>query len=372
MAPPRAERSAATPWSEARARAALAPYGRWEVDAIGAVWVPSLPPGETFVPYVTHGSWEPSNIGPRWESEVPWGPLTFSYGRWVPFGAGWGWRYGAAFDPASIVWRRGGGYVGWSAFDFWCFVLAEALYGPGLSSRAVRGPAAAPLVAGTVVGPAPDRTAPGLVVDLRGRRHDGGGRTTRAPDPPREEDSARSDASPAGRDASRWSTVVIRDEAAIARWQQLAELEVIPGTSIHEDDLLWDPGPRARTAPVVAGRAGSSPTGPVTGTVARPAGIPTVSAGMVPFWSGRAPAIVRPASEPTTVLVPAVARAPIIQQASPVASAPSGVGGIASGVWTGAGTSRGSLGPTVTPATPVAPLGGAAWGGNVDVRAFQR
>ncbi len=376
------------PMTEARARAALAPHGRWEVDALGAVWVPRLPSSsEPFVPYVTHGSWVPSESGPRWASTVPWGPVTFGYGRWVPFGAGWAWRFGAAFDRASIAWRRAGASIGWGVFDFWCVVLADALYGPRASGRVIRGPEAAAWVASSVAIPAPDRTGPGLVVDLRGRRHDGGGRTVRAPDPPRE-DAEASQVEPGGAaETPRWATIVIRDQAAVERWQELLELEVTPGVEASPEGMVWDPGPRARPATIDASRARSAPVGvvPAASLVGSAASAPT---GWQPGFAGvslrpwgRRPGDVGVgAAEPVATVVPAVARTTAMGEANGRPSiAPAGA--VGSGVWTGAGGARSSSVPSVTPAATVAPItvpagptgvGGAAWGGAIDPRAVRR
>ncbi|WP_146652069.1 DUF6600 domain-containing protein [Labilithrix luteola] len=115
----------------------LAPFGTWSEDPrFGLVWAPSHESiGETFVPYATHGRWthralavaiSPSEPDARvdvndyvWVSELPWGWVTFHYGRWTYADHGWAWIPGRRYAGAWVDWRsptgREGrqGVVGW-------------------------------------------------------------------------------------------------------------------------------------------------------------------------------------------------------------------------------------------------------------------
>lgn len=112
----------------------LSPFGSWVDDArLGLIWVPSKDGvGEAFVPYGTHGRWthrELSVVGDRgatpfheytWVSELPWGWVTFHYGRWAYTGdRGWAWVAGRRYAGAWVDWRsprdadKAHGVVGW-------------------------------------------------------------------------------------------------------------------------------------------------------------------------------------------------------------------------------------------------------------------
>jgi hypothetical protein len=113
----------------------LAPYGRWVDDSrLGLVWVPSHDAlGEsfssTFVPYATHGRWTYREVqaatehGPApyheyvWVSDLPWGWVTFHYGRWTYLGErGWAWVAGRRYAGAWVDWRTpsaSDGIIGW-------------------------------------------------------------------------------------------------------------------------------------------------------------------------------------------------------------------------------------------------------------------
>jgi Family of unknown function (DUF6600) len=92
----------------------LAPYGEWyHHPRWGDVWHP-LQVGADFRPYV-RGHWADANeFGWTWVSDYPWGDIPFHYGRWVfdPYD-GWLWVPGYVWSPAWVVWRSGGGTVGW-------------------------------------------------------------------------------------------------------------------------------------------------------------------------------------------------------------------------------------------------------------------
>lgn len=98
----------------------LAPYGTWVDDArLGLVWSPaaSVQAGG-FVPYATHGRWshravETTSDGEKstisdyvWVSDLPWGWVTFHYGRWTFAGdRGWAWIPGRRYAGAWVDWR---------------------------------------------------------------------------------------------------------------------------------------------------------------------------------------------------------------------------------------------------------------------------
>ncbi|HVJ90363.1 MAG TPA: DUF6600 domain-containing protein, partial [Labilithrix sp.] len=111
----------------------LAPYGTWLEDPrLGFVWIPSndkLGP-QPFVPYGTHGRWTHRELaavtgsGERpsheyvWVSDLPWGWVTFHYGRWAFAGdRGWAWIAGRRYSGAWVDWRVPHGataaVVGW-------------------------------------------------------------------------------------------------------------------------------------------------------------------------------------------------------------------------------------------------------------------
>ena len=107
----------------------LAPYGEWVDDArLGLVWSPSHDEiGDGFVPYATHGRWThrtvPTTSGEVdefvWVSDLPWGWVTFHYGRWAYVAdRGWVWIAGRRYAGAWVDWRipdRGASevVVGW-------------------------------------------------------------------------------------------------------------------------------------------------------------------------------------------------------------------------------------------------------------------
>ena len=109
----------------------LAPYGAWIEDArLGLVWTPAREGvGESFVPYATHGRWThrafDAGTGTPvdeyvWVSDMPWGWVTFHYGRWTFAGdRGWAWVPGRRYAGAWVDWRAPeraddpAGVVGW-------------------------------------------------------------------------------------------------------------------------------------------------------------------------------------------------------------------------------------------------------------------
>lgn len=95
----------------------LAPYGAWVEDSrLGLVWMPAREGvGAAFVPYATQGRWthrtfERTGDAPVdeyvWVSDLPWGWVTFHYGRWTYAGErGWAWVPGRRYAGAWVDWR---------------------------------------------------------------------------------------------------------------------------------------------------------------------------------------------------------------------------------------------------------------------------
>ena len=70
--------------------------------------------GADFRPY-SRGYWVNTiEYGWTWETQDPWGDIPYHYGRWVmdPYD-GWLWVPGYTWAPAWVVWRQGGGNIGW-------------------------------------------------------------------------------------------------------------------------------------------------------------------------------------------------------------------------------------------------------------------
>ncbi len=95
----------------------LAPHGEWVDDPrLGTVWYPSRSEvGQNFTPYASHGRWAYGQGEYVWVSTLPWGWVTFHYGRWMFSGArGWAWVPGRRYAGAWVIWRTGpAGYIGW-------------------------------------------------------------------------------------------------------------------------------------------------------------------------------------------------------------------------------------------------------------------
>jgi len=91
----------------------LAPYGTWSNHPRwGEVWQPGV--RANFRPYY-NGHWADTNeYGYMWVSNDPWGDIPYHYGRWVfEPGDGWFWVPGYVWGPSWVVWRSGGGNIGW-------------------------------------------------------------------------------------------------------------------------------------------------------------------------------------------------------------------------------------------------------------------
>ena len=94
-------------------RSQLSPYGTWSNHARwGEVWHPRA--DRDFRPYY-NGRWEDTReYGWLWVSDDRWGDVPYHYGRWV-FDPrdGWLWVPGYVWAPSWVVWREGGGNIGW-------------------------------------------------------------------------------------------------------------------------------------------------------------------------------------------------------------------------------------------------------------------
>ncbi|MBL8683775.1 MAG: hypothetical protein JNK05_31675 [Myxococcales bacterium] len=210
--------------SESVARVILAPHGRWETTSLGEVWFPEVAQRETFEPFVTHGQWSDAPAGPKWQSVFSWGVVAFHYGRWLRVGAEWAWQFDAAYRAAPVRWRVAGRYVGWSVEgdERWCWLSFDGLFAPSPSTRAVRGRAAAPLAAASV----DHGFSVGWTADLRGRPPTGNPSTTGAA-----ESDAQSTVEPVTVARDRWATVVIRDDSALDRFDEVRAFETPPSST---------------------------------------------------------------------------------------------------------------------------------------------
>ena len=92
----------------------LAPYGTWSNHPRwGEVWHPTRV-ARDFRPYYD-GHWvNTREYGWMWVSDESWGDITYHYGRWVyDPREGWLWVPGYVWGPSWVVWRSGGGNIGW-------------------------------------------------------------------------------------------------------------------------------------------------------------------------------------------------------------------------------------------------------------------
>ena len=92
----------------------LAPYGTWSNNPRwGEVWHPTRVESG-FRPYY-NGHWEDTReYGWLWVSDESWGDVPYHYGRWVSDPRdGWLWVPGYVWAPSWVVWRSGGGNIGW-------------------------------------------------------------------------------------------------------------------------------------------------------------------------------------------------------------------------------------------------------------------
>ena len=95
-------------------RSRLAPYGTWSNHPRwGEVWHPTRVERD-FRPYY-NGHWANTReYGWLWVSDESWGDVPYHYGRWVfDPREGWLWVPGYVWAPSWVVWRSGGGNIGW-------------------------------------------------------------------------------------------------------------------------------------------------------------------------------------------------------------------------------------------------------------------
>lgn len=80
-------------------------YGRcWHPRGVAANWRPYC-----------NGQWVLTDDGWYWQSDEPWAWACYHYGTWeMDPTYGWIWVPGLEWAPAWVVWRSGGGYVGWA------------------------------------------------------------------------------------------------------------------------------------------------------------------------------------------------------------------------------------------------------------------
>ena len=147
-------------------RPTLDPHGTWVDDpTYGTAWTPSQDEvGADFVPYDTAGQWDYVDGDWSWVSDYDWGWVCFHYGRWLNANGVWLWIPGRAYAPAWVDWRMTNDdptYLGWApatptwgwsggsavrlvlhTYQPWSFASAGGLFGPGLSTRILTGPAA--------------------------------------------------------------------------------------------------------------------------------------------------------------------------------------------------------------------------------------
>ncbi|HVY47905.1 MAG TPA: DUF6600 domain-containing protein, partial [Minicystis sp.] len=127
--------------------AAVAPYGEWiDTPRYGLVFRPAASPD--FVPYASDGRWVRSDDGWEFESDDPWGPVTYHYGRWVDDAAlGWVWVPDTTWGPAWVDWRMNDAYIGWvplapggfvGVYGPWFFVRARDFVRPYVAAHVVR------------------------------------------------------------------------------------------------------------------------------------------------------------------------------------------------------------------------------------------
>jgi hypothetical protein len=132
----------------------LSSYGQWVLGgAYGWVWHPYGVDG--WRPY-TLGHWVLTNFGWTWVSNERFGWVTYHYGRWLlDREHGWIWVPGYVWGPAWVVWRVGGGFIGWAplppAFRFGIEVDPDPLVAPGtfcfVEERSFLAPSAAAVIA---------------------------------------------------------------------------------------------------------------------------------------------------------------------------------------------------------------------------------
>jgi len=94
--------------------ASLSPYGSWiELSSGVNVWRP-LHLNRDWSPY-RDGHWIWTDDGWYWDSDEPYGPIVYHYGRWYNDDYyGWIWVPDNVWAPAWVEWRYNDDYIGWA------------------------------------------------------------------------------------------------------------------------------------------------------------------------------------------------------------------------------------------------------------------
>jgi hypothetical protein len=94
--------------------ASLSPYGSWiELSSGVNVWRPQHLHRD-WSPY-RDGHWIWTDDGWYWDSDEPYGPIVYHYGRWYNDDYyGWIWVPDNVWAPAWVEWRYNDNYIGWA------------------------------------------------------------------------------------------------------------------------------------------------------------------------------------------------------------------------------------------------------------------
>jgi hypothetical protein len=94
--------------------ASLSPYGSWiELSSGVTVWRPQNLHHD-WTPY-RYGHWIWTDDGWYWDSDEPYGPIVYHYGRWYNDDYyGWIWVPDNVWAPAWVEWRYNDNYIGWA------------------------------------------------------------------------------------------------------------------------------------------------------------------------------------------------------------------------------------------------------------------
>jgi len=126
-------------------------HGDWKnTRRWGWVWTPSKKARE-WRPYL-NGRWLWTDAGWHFAGHEPFAEMVYHHGRWYRHRSyGWVWVPGAEKAPSWVVWRFGGGYVGWAPLgpseddlfpegkrhDAWVFVRNDRFFSSQLGDVAL-------------------------------------------------------------------------------------------------------------------------------------------------------------------------------------------------------------------------------------------